>query len=248
VARSIAQGTVIALIFLFVGVAGAAAFFGYLPNPGSPPSVYDDFRFSTPSNGFWHVNADGAAAKVTGSLITLHGAQIELDHRLQTDPHSTVVVARVRGWSFQKFALGIGGYHSSSVSVELDSDGVKCVRATDNGTKVDFMRVWKKPPAGQWLYLALVVQNPYPHPPKHLDVATEKGINLTCALYGSRGVLTSADRPTDPPASVHYPGIDEVYFRTWDTHNDYQLDWIYAGPSQGIPHSAHLRGRVPGLS
>src|SRR5947209_17071426 len=84
------QWIVIALIFLLLGGAvGAAAAFA-IPAAGSAPSIYDDFNWSSTANGFWHVNPVGATAQIKDGTLTLSGHAIELDRRVQTDPHATV--------------------------------------------------------------------------------------------------------------------------------------------------------------
>lgn len=239
-ARPLMQGLVVALIFLFVGVATAAAVFEYIPDSASPPSIYDDFAWSSTSNGFWHVNAIGATAEIKHSMLTLTGHQIELDRRVQTDPHATIVVAKVRGLHFKRFGLGLGAYHAGTVSMEFDNEGIKCGRATDHGYRVNFLKGWKKPPAGQWFYLELDVTNPYPDPKvldklRDVDPSKLKAVGVRCAAYDASGKLIKAITPTKPRTNTHYVGLDEAYMRTWDSRNNYQVDWFYAGPPSGNP-------------
>ncbi|GAC1651163.1 MAG: hypothetical protein NVS9B15_11230 [Acidobacteriaceae bacterium] len=244
--RPFARGTVIALIFLFLGVAGAAAVFAYLPDPGSTPSVYDDFNWNSTANGFWHVNAIGSTADISHGRLTLSGHSIELDHRLQTDPRQTVVVVKVRGESLHKFGVGIGVYHAGTVGMEFDDDGVKCGRGTDYGWKVDYVRSWTQQPLHQWFYLAMVVTNPYPDTVslKKAEKSDKplKPVTLTCFLYDGSGRLLSRVVPTDPRPNAHYVAFDEVFVRTWDSRNRYQVDWIYAGPPSGNPSRHFLAG------
>lgn len=232
---------VLTLIFFFLGIASAAAVFVYLPDPGSAPAVYDDFKWSSTANGFWHVNAIGARAEIKHSLLTLSGHSIELDHRLQTDPNQTVVAAKVRGLHFHKFGIGIGVYHAGTVGLEFDDDGAKCGRGTDFGWRIDFIKAWTTPPVNQWMYVEVAVTNPYPNP-KDLQRAEKldnpkklKPITLTCSIYDANGNLIASSSPKDPPANTHYVGLDEVFMRTWDSGNDYQVDWFYAGPASGLP-------------
>ena len=238
--RTALQLGLVAVIALCIGIAGTAAVLAYIPDSGSPPSVYDDFSWSSTANGYWHVNADGAAAHISSGLLTLSGHSIELDRRLQTDPKETVVAARVQGQSFNKFALGIGVYHAGTVSLEFDTDGMKCGRGTDHGYQVDFVKSWKRPPLGQWIYLQLRVVNPYPNP-KVLqqlgDISSDKlkKVKLTCSAYDEHGKPLGRSIPTNPPANTHYVALDEVFMRTWDSHNLYQVDWFYAGPPSGNP-------------
>lgn len=224
----------IALVFLFLGVAGAAAAFALIPDPGSPPGVYDTFNWDSTANGYWHVNPYGATAVVRNSALTLSGHTIELDRRLQTDPFDTVVVIRVRGLSFDKFGFGIGGYHIGGVGMEFDKDGAKCGYGSDFGWEVPFVKGWTVPPSGQWFYLALSVKDPYPNVTSSAATGT-KPIGITCAMYDSSGRLVNSITPTQPPANAKYPGFDEVYMRTWDSQNRYQIDWVYAGPPAGSP-------------
>jgi hypothetical protein len=225
---------VIGLIGLLLGVFAAAVAFAFVPNPGSAPSVYDDFRWSSISNGFWHVNEDGGQAAIVNGILTMGGAQTELDHMIQTDPNKTVMVAKVRGLSFYKFAVGLGTYHGGTVSLEFDNDGFRCGRGTDNGWMVDDMKLWKTPPTRQWFYLWLSVFNPYPGV-TNLPIKPKKPVTLTCAVYDTSGHRIAYDRPMVPPPNTRYPGIDEMYMRTWDVHNRYQVDWVYAGPASGDP-------------
>jgi len=245
------QGLVIAMIFLFVGVAGAAAVFEYMPDPGSAPSIYDDFAWSSTANGFWHVNAIGAKAIIKNSILTLTGHQIELDRRLQTDPTETIAVVKVRGLSFKRFGMGLGIYHSGTLSMEFDSEGIKCGRATDHGYFINILKRWKKPPIGQWFYLELDVTNPYPQnglSPKawakvqKLDYSKQKPVTVRCAAYDATGRLIKSITPTRPRTNTHYVGLDEAFLRTWDSHNLYQVDWFYAGPPSGSPARTVIKG------
>lgn len=241
---------VIALIFFLVGVAAAAMVFAYLPDPGPSPAVYDDFKWSSTSNGFWHVNASGAQAIIKHSLLTLTGDSIELDRRMQTDPNMTVVVAKVRGRHFHKFGLGIGVWHAGTVGLEFDDDGAKCGRGTDYGWKVDFLKGWKPPPTNRWFYLAVAVKNPYPKSEdlKRAEQLADKTgkklkpVTLTCSLYDAAGQLVASVTPTYPQPNAHYVGFDEVFMHTWDGRNDYQVDWFYAGPVSGVPAGPRLTG------
>jgi hypothetical protein len=225
---------VIALIFFCLGIATWAGAMAFVPNPGSPPSIYDDFNFSTTSNGYWHVNPVGALARIKNGTMTLSGHSIELDHRLQTDPYVTIVVAKVRGLQWDKFAMGLGLFHSGTVSIEFDNDGIKCGRGTDHGWKIDYVQGWKTPPTGKWYYLYMSVVNPYPNVTKFTS-KMKKPITLTCAAYDMSGRPVAAVRAADPKPNTHYGSLDEAYFRTWDSGNKYQLDWFYAGPPSGNP-------------
>src|SRR5690348_16423385 len=138
--RPVLRGAVIALVFFFLGVASWAGAMALVPNPGSPPGIYDEFNFSSTANGYWHVNPLGGTAAIKDGRITLAGHSIELDHRLQTDPHQTVVVAKVRGLGWDNFAVGLGLYHSGTVSIEFDSDGIKCGRGTTFGWRIDYLQ------------------------------------------------------------------------------------------------------------
>ncbi len=236
------QILVIGLIFLFVGVASAAAYFELLPVPGSAPSIYDDFAWNSTANGFWHVNAYGAKAEIKHSILTLKGDSIELDRRVQTDPFETVVMARVRGVAFHKFALGLGLYHAGTISLEFDNDGVKCGRGTDFGWRIDIMKKWAPPPAGAWFYLGVDVVNPYPDPRKTpKDYSLAKPVKLRCSIWDTNGRLVATDLVKTPPPNAHYVGLDEAYMRTWDSDNTYQIDWIYAGPPSGNPAKGVLQ-------
>ncbi len=232
--RAALRVVVIVLIGLLLGVLVEAAVFAFIPNRGDPPSVYDDFRWSSISNGYWHVNEDGGNAAIVDGILTLSGAQTEMDHLLQTDPNKTVMVAKVRGLSMYKFALGLGSYHGGTVSLEFDNDGFRCGRGTESGWMVDDMKLWKTPPIGKWFYLRVSVFNPYPGV-TNLPIKPKKSIVLTCTVYDSSGRRIAYDRPVDPPSNIRYPGIDEVYLRTWDNHNRYQVHWVYAGPVSGDP-------------
>jgi hypothetical protein len=44
--------------------------------------------------------------------------------------------------------------------------------------------------------------------------------------------------PKTPPPNAHYVSFDEVFMRTWDSPNEYQVDWFYAGPPSGNPGNA----------
>lgn len=243
--RSFLRGAVIALMFLFLGVAGAAAVMAYIPDPGSAPSIFDDFAWSSTANSFWHVNPVGATATIKNNMLTLKGDSIELDRRVQTDPYVTTVMARVRATHFHKFAIGLGIYHAGTISEEFDDDGVKCGRASDFGYRIDIVKPWKPPPTGQWFILRLDAINPYPNPAdyakvQNLDPSKWKHVRVTCSLYDSTGRLIASISPTKPYTNTHYIGLDEAYVRTWDSQNDYQVDWFYSGPLSGIPAEARL--------
>src|SRR5436305_14319762 len=87
--RTTVRLLIIGAICLFVGIASGAVAMALVPNPGTPPSIYDDFAWSSTADGFLHVNAIGAAAEIKHNLLTLSGHDVELDRRLQTDPRST---------------------------------------------------------------------------------------------------------------------------------------------------------------
>lgn len=233
---------IIAIIFLFVGVASASAFFAFLPDPGSSPSIYDDFNWSSTANGYWHQNAYGATARIENSLLTLTGDSIELDRRVQTDPYETVIIAKVRGIQFHKFSLGIGIYHAGTVGLEFDNDGVKCGRGTDQGWQIDIMKAWTKPPVNQWFYVAVDVKNPYPNPATMPQNETDiKPVTLRCSMWDSAGHLVATDIASNPVPNTHYVALDEAYMRTWDSGNLYQIDWFYAGPPSGNPGRRFLQ-------
>lgn len=235
VPRSVLQGLVIALVALFIGVAGTAAVLAYIPDPGSNPSVFDDFNWSSTANGFWHVNAIGASAIIKNGTLTLSGHSIELDRRLQTDPRVTIAAAKVRGFGFRRFGLGLGVYHAGTVALEFDNEGFKCGRGSDFGWRVDLMKSWTTPPTGQWFILKVKVTNPYPTAKSQakvagLDASKLKPVTVQCSVYDANGKLISTVTPTDPQPNAHYNALDEAYMRTWDSGNKYQLDWFYAGP------------------
>jgi hypothetical protein len=228
---------------MFVGVAGAAAVMVYIPSAGSPPSIYDDFMWSTAANGFWHVNAVGGTARIGHDILRLSGASVELDRRIQTDPYQTVVAARVRGVQFHKFQVGLGQYHSGTVSIEFDDDGAKCGRGTDFGWKVDYIKPWSKPPVGQWYYTMIGVINPFPDAKKEpsFDLQKKHPVTVWCALYDSKFNLVAYSVPHSPPPNAHYAGLDEAFVRTWDHANNYVVDWFYAGPESGNPIADSIR-------
>lgn len=240
--RTALRVAALVLIGLLLGVFVEAAVFAVVPSAGEPPSVYDDFRWSSISNGFWHVNEDGGYAAIVNGTLTMSGAQTEIDHLLQTDPNKTVIVAKVRGLSLYKFALGLGSYHGGTVSLEFDNDGFRCGRGTDAGWTVDDMKLWKIPPTGKWFYLRVLVENPYPGITK-LPPKPKNPVVLTCSVFDSAGRRIAYDRPLNPPSNIRYPGIDEIYLRTWDYNNKYQVNWVYAGPVSGDPTRSF--GRAP---
>jgi hypothetical protein len=230
------------IIFLFLGSAIGGAVVWAIPNEGSPPSIFDAFSYSSTSSGYWHVDPIGAQAIIKNGTMTLVGNSIELDHRIQTDPYSTVAVARVRALSFDKLAVGLGLYHSGTISFEFDSDGAKCGRGTDVGWAVDYVKSWVVPPVGQWFYVGIKIKNPYPNPSPALlaklsneDPSLWKPVTITCALWDSAGHILAQTTPTTPRPNTHYASLDEAYLRTWDDKNRYQIDWFYAGPPSAMP-------------
>jgi hypothetical protein len=244
--RTLWQLLVVALIALFLGVAGTAAVFAFIPDSGSAPSIFDDFKFSSTSNGFWHVNSVGATAVIKDSTLTLSGHSTELDRRVQTDPNATVVSLKVRAQHFSKFGVGLGIYHSGTIGMEFDGDGIKCGRGTDHGYYVDPVRAFSSPPTGKWFYLVMTVVNPYPDPKVleklgSVDYDRLKKVTETCAAYDSSGHLIGRDVAVDPPPNTHYVALDEAYIRTWDSGNNYQVDWFYAGPRSGDPTQAIVK-------
>lgn len=233
---------VIALICTLLGAAIATVVLVSLPSPGTPPAIYDTFAWNSTRDGFWHVHAYGASTVVDNSRLTLEGNSIELDRLLQTDPKTTIVVARVRGVSFHKFAIGIGSYHNGTITTEFDNDGAKCGWGSGQGWQVAFIKGWAVPPVGKWFYVEVRVVNPYPGwTPQQLSTLnsqTEKAPVITCALFDSSGKLIGAVTPTAPAfglSNAHYVALDEAFMRTWDSQNDYQIDWFYAGPPSGLP-------------
>jgi hypothetical protein len=236
---------VLGLVTLFLGIAAASLVMFYLPDPGSAPSIYDDFNWSSTSNGFWHVNPFGGHAIIKDGTLTLRGDTIELDRRIQTDPVKTAVVMKVRGLSFRRFSFGLGVYHAGTMGVEFDDDGMKCGRGTNYGFQIDIMKAWTKPPVGRWFYLTVSVVNPYP-PPKPIPANDDnlKPAIIRCSMFDSSGKLLVTDVASNPPPNTHYVGLDEAYMRTWDTNNAYQIDWMYAGPTSGIPDRSKLRGPI----
>jgi hypothetical protein len=247
VTRTIWRAVALALIFLFIGAAVATATYWVVPAPGSAPSIFDDFKWSSTANGYWHVNPVGGTAIIKHSILTLKGTSIELDRRLQTDPDETVVVIKLRALHFHRFGVGLGIYHAGTLGLEFDDDGVKCGRGTDHGYNIAFMQTWKVPPVNQWFYLTLDVVNPYPgykHMPSNSSPKLKR-VKMTCAIYDQNGRLLKSVTPTNPPPNAHYIGLDEAYIRTWDSGNEYQIDWIYAGPPSGNPAQALLKGPGP---
>jgi hypothetical protein len=217
-----------------LGVAIAAVAFASVPEAGSAPSIYDEFNWSSIANRYWHLSADGGGASISNGHLRIHGDTVELDRRLQTDPRETVVAVKIRPSQMHRLAFGLGEYRSGSVGLEFDDDGIKCGRQAVQGWRVDFLKAWSKPPLGQWFYLVVKARNPYPRV-SNLSVAQTKPISLTCAAYDAHQRLIASVSPSSPPSKVHYAGLDQVYIRTWDSRNDYALDWIYAGPASGSP-------------
>jgi hypothetical protein len=243
--RSTMRAIALALIFFLVGLGVGAAVFAYVPDPGSPPSIFDDFQWSSTANGFWHVNAVGASAHIKDGILTLSGDSIELDHRVQTDPITTVVSVRVRGLAFHKFGLGIGVFHAGTVGMEFDDDGVKCGRASEYGWKVDFLKAWSRPPVGQWYYLEIAVSNPYPNPKTDTSKIPPdkiKPVKIVCSMWDDAGNLVSRVHAVNPKPNSNYGSFDEAFVRTWDPGNKYQVDWFYAGPPSGDPIRTVTRG------
>jgi hypothetical protein len=238
--RTLLRFGAVAIIFLSLGAAGTAAVVGFVPDAGSAPSIYDDFSWDSIANSFWHVNADGATATIKHSLLTLIGHSIELDRRVQTDPNETVISARVRGIQLHKFGIGIGVYHAGTVAEEFDNDGIKCGRGTDHGWQVDYVKGFLVPPNGQWFTLRIAVINPYPNPKaqqkaSQLDPSKRKKTTVLCTAWDASGHLIAAVNAKDPVPNTQYVGLDEAFFRTWDSGNNYQLDWFYAGPPSNDP-------------
>jgi len=236
--QTIMRAIVIAIIALCLGIAGTTAAVALIPDTGSPPSIFDDFNWDSTANHFWHVNAIGATAKIRHGMLTLAGNSVELDRRFQTDPNETIVATHVRGIKFHKFGFGAGLWHAGTIGMEFDDDGVKCGRASDFGYKVDYMRDWTRPPVGQWFYLEIALKNPYPDPkkiPPNVKDTKLKRVVLRCSIYDQAGKLVATTIAKDPPPNTHYVGLDEAYVRTWDNHNQYQVDWVYAGPPSGNP-------------
>lgn len=238
--RATLRVVIIGLIGVLLGVFAAAVAFAFVPGPGNAPSVYDDFRWSSISNGFWHVNEDGGQATIVNGIMTLAGAETEVDHAFQTDPYRTVMVAKVRGLSFYKFDIALGSYHGNTVSLEFDNDGFRCGRGTDNGWTVDDMKLWKTPPTGKWFYLKLSLVNPYPNV-VNLPTKPAKSVPVTCTVYDASGHQVAHDVAIHPPSNLRYPGVDQMSMRTWDNNNKYQVDWVYAGPVAGDPTRSFAR-------
>jgi hypothetical protein len=238
--RALLRYVAVALIALFLGVAVTAAIVGFIPNAGSAPTVYDDFAWDSMANGFWHVNSVGATAAISHSRIMLKGNSIELDHRIQTDPHETVISAWVRGLHLHKFGIGIGVYHAGTVAEEFDNDGIKCGRGTDHGWEVTYLKGFTLPPNNQWFYLRIAVINPYPNAKDQqraarLDPTKRKKATILCSAWDAQGHPIATVNANDPVPNTQYQGLDEAFFRTWDSGNNYQVDWFYAGPPSADP-------------
>lgn len=235
--RAVVRMVVIAIIAGFVGIALSAGAFALIPDPGSAPSIFDDFAWNSTANGFWHIDESGATATIKNSILTLKGNSIELDRRVQTDPNETVVALRVRATQFDKFGFGLGVYHAGTVGMEFDTDGVRCGRGSDLGYHVEVIKPFTTPPVGQWFYLAISVVNPYPPPTKvpNVDDTLLKHVTLRCSVWDDKGHLLGEEVATNPPPNAHYVAFDEAYLRTWDDRNNYQVDWFYAGPPRGDP-------------
>jgi hypothetical protein len=242
--RSLLQTLTIGLIALLLGVAGTAAVMASIPGSGSPPSIFDDFNWNSTANGFWHVYSDGGTATIKDGMLTLTGHTIELDRRVQTDPYATYMTVRVRARHFYKFGFGLAVYHAGSIGIEFDNDGVKCGRGTDHGYKTDVFKTWTPDtaPVDQWLYVRLKVVDPYPNPTpaeleriSNLDASQLKPVTEICSVYDSTGHLLGETNANDPVPNTHYVGLDEAYMRTWDSSNDYQVDWVYVGSDAGDP-------------
>ena len=247
--RAAAQAGVVGLICIFLGIAVGVFTISFAPDPGSTPAIFDDFNFNSTANGFWHVNAIGSHTLIKHSLLTLTGASEELDHRVQTDPKVTIVSLKIRGIRFHKFGVGLGIYHSGTLGMEFDEDGIRCGRGTDHGYQVDVLKLWRVPPVGQWFYLRMAVKNPYPDPRVlaklgNVNPDKLKHVTITCSAYDSTGKLIRTITPVDPPANAHYIALDEAFVRTWDHNNEYQIDWFYAGPPTGDPLNGIVRQPV----
>jgi hypothetical protein len=193
------------------------------------------------------VNSYGGTDQIKNGVLTLSGQTIELDRRVQTDPYATYMTVRVRGRHFYKFGFGLGVYHAGTIGIEFDNDGVKCGRGTDHGYQTDVFKTWTPDtaPVNQWLYLRLEVVDPYPNPTpallnylSNLDESKLKPVTEICSLYDSSGRLLAQDIAKSPPPNTHYVGLDEAYIRTWDSGNEYQVDWAYVGSNTGDPLNA----------
>jgi hypothetical protein len=246
--RSLFRLLAVGLIVLFLAVGTTMAVMALVPEAGSPPSIFDDFKWSSTSSGFWHVNAVGASASIKNSFLTLKGDSIELDHRIQTDPHVMVVAAKVRGIDFHKFGLGIGVFHAGTIGMEFDDDGVKCGRGSDYGWKVDYVKGWTVQPTNQWFYLELAVTNPYPvtFDTSNIPKKKLKHVTVRCALFDASGNLINEVTAKNPPPNANYAALDEAFVRTWDSGNQYQVDWFYAGPPSGDPLNGVAHGGLVG--
>ncbi len=122
--------------------------------------------------------------------------------------------------------------------MELNADA-----ATDHGYRIDPVTMWTNPPLNQWFYLYMVVVNPYPNPAVlaklgNVDYSQLKPVTLHCAAYDAKGNLIKYVTASNPPPNTHYAALDEAYVRTWDSQNDYKVDWFYAGPPAGDPLNA----------
>lgn len=249
--RSRLRFALVAFLALCLGVAGTATALALIPNAGSPPSIYDDFNWSSTANGYWYLRTYGATARLANSLLTIKGNNAELDKRFQTDPNQTVVSARLRASFFHKMGIGMGSYHSGTIGLEIDSDGIKCGRGTDFGYRVNPVVSWVKQPTGRWFYVRISVVNPYPTieaqraaanlPPEKLKRPT-----IRCSAWDAGGKLLGTVAANNPVPNTNYASIDEAYIRTWDSFNNYQVDWVYAGPPSGDPLNRVVRGGLSG--
>jgi hypothetical protein len=245
--RRTLEFAVIAFVALCLGIGGTAVVLALIPDAGSPPSIYDDFNWNSTANGYWHVHSTGGAADIAHSNLTLRGDSVELDKRFQTDPSVTVISAKLRASYFHKLGIGVATYHAGTAGLEIDSDGIKCGRGTDFGYRVDPVTTWITPPTNQWLYVEVTIANPYPTTAEQLaadQLPPEKLIRptITCSAWDSHGKLLGTVVAKNPPPNTHYVAIDEAYMRTWDSANNYQIDWVYAGPVSGNPLGQKFKG------
>lgn len=245
--RSLLRILLAAFIALCLGVAGTAFAVTLIPDPGSPPSIYDDFNFSSVANGYWHTHSYGATERIANGVLTITGDNMEFDKRFQTDPNETVISAKLRAGFYHKMGIGMGSYHSGTVGLEIDSDGIKCGRGTDFGYMVNPVYPWVNQPTNKWFYVRMSIINPYPTleeqkaaanlPPAKLIRPT-----IRCSAWNANGKLLGTVVASVPPPNTNYVSIDEAYIHTWDSHNDYQIDWIYAGPKSGDPLNRLVTG------
>jgi hypothetical protein len=212
------------VVCILLGVAIASFAVASTPGPSIPSYVFDNFQSDTISSGEWHVAQSFGHYAVTNGMLHLWGRAVAIERSLRMNPIRTVAIVRVRPWRATIFGMSLKSWDGKAISVELDDQGLKCGRSTQNNWQPVIFVSWPlrhQAPwfTGRWFTLELVVQ----HHPFH----------VTCLAYDAQGLLIGDW--TFRHFTFPYGNLSLLALGTMNGGNNYDITSIYAGPTSGAP-------------